>query len=82
MKFVIYNYDKTFSSTYINQHYIIFQARTFLLPILEDLSWAHEYDDRFEMNDQLWSLTKENLQVRWTFPAAVCYALTVITTTG
>jgi hypothetical protein len=59
------------------------QMNATLLPLLENLSWAHEYDDKFVKADQMWTLTiAEQIQDRWTFPAAVCYALTVITTTG
>ncbi|GMT33031.1 hypothetical protein PFISCL1PPCAC_24328 [Pristionchus fissidentatus] len=51
-------------------------------PLLSILSQTHEYDDRFADDAQLWTDGKEDLTTRWTFPASVLYALTVITSTG
>ncbi|CAI5453999.1 unnamed protein product [Caenorhabditis angaria] len=53
-----------------------------ILPLLEELSRAHEYDDRFAIKKQLWTGKEEGMETRWTFAAAVLYALTVITSTG
>lgn len=51
-------------------------------PLLSILSSTHEYDDRFTLNDQLWTDSEEELVTRWSFAASVLYALTVITSTG
>ncbi|GMR32498.1 hypothetical protein PMAYCL1PPCAC_02693, partial [Pristionchus mayeri] len=51
-------------------------------PLLSILSQTHEYDDRFADDAQLWTDSKQELTTRWTFPASVLYALTVITSTG
>ncbi|VDK75584.1 unnamed protein product [Litomosoides sigmodontis] len=51
-------------------------------PLLSVLSSTHEYDDRFTMNDQLWTDSENELVTRWSFPASALYALTVITSTG
>ncbi|VDD86663.1 unnamed protein product [Enterobius vermicularis] len=53
-----------------------------LWPILVNLSWAHETDDRFAANEQSWIVQEEQMVPRWSFAAAVLYALTVITSTG
>ncbi|CAJ0946911.1 unnamed protein product, partial [Mesorhabditis belari] len=53
-----------------------------LRPLLYELSSTHEYDDRFTKEGQLWTNYAENLETRWSFDAAVLYALTVITSTG
>uniref|UniRef100_A0A914ZFD1 Potassium channel domain-containing protein n=1 Tax=Parascaris univalens TaxID=6257 RepID=A0A914ZFD1_PARUN len=51
-------------------------------PLLSLLSRAHEYDDRFTLTGQLWTDSEEHMVTRWSFAAAVLYALTVITSTG
>ncbi|KHN76004.1 Uncoordinated protein 58 [Toxocara canis] len=51
-------------------------------PLLSVLSRAHEYDDRFTLAGQLWTDSEEQMVTRWSFAAAVLYALTVITSTG
>lgn len=53
-----------------------------LKPLLNELSKTHEYDDRFTEDDQLWTDDPLKLRARWTYPAALLYSLTVITTTG
>uniref|UniRef100_A0A0N5ATF5 MSC domain-containing protein n=1 Tax=Syphacia muris TaxID=451379 RepID=A0A0N5ATF5_9BILA len=53
-----------------------------LRPILVNLSWAHEIDDRFATDEQLWTSEEKEMVPRWSFAAAVLYALTVITSTG
>ncbi|KAL6724239.1 hypothetical protein Aduo_019144 [Ancylostoma duodenale] len=53
-----------------------------LRPLLRKLSRTHEYDDRFTDNGQLWNDIEDNMTTRWSFAAAVLYALTVITSTG
>lgn len=53
-----------------------------LRPLLEELSWAHEYDVRFDKETQLWGTDKDNLKELWSFPNSVFYALTVATSTG
>ncbi|CAB3399217.1 unnamed protein product [Caenorhabditis bovis] len=55
---------------------------TRIRPLLVSLSKAHEYDDRFTDAKQLWTGEEEGMETRWTFAAAVLYALTVITSTG
>ncbi|KAK6760927.1 hypothetical protein RB195_022119 [Necator americanus] len=52
-----------------------------LRPLLRILSRTHEYDDRFTENGQLWNDVEDNMTTRWSFAAAVLYALTVITST-
>lgn len=51
-------------------------------PLLESLSRAHEYDDKFTDTNQLWTGEQDGMTTRWTFAAATLYALTVITSTG
>uniref|UniRef100_A0A1I7ZIH2 Potassium channel subfamily K member 18 n=1 Tax=Steinernema glaseri TaxID=37863 RepID=A0A1I7ZIH2_9BILA len=51
-------------------------------PLLSVLSRTHEYDERFTRAGQLWSDSEEEMTTRWSFAAAVLYALTVITSTG
>ncbi len=58
------------------------QVNDSLRPLLQKLSEMHEWDERFMQEDQLWNPLISEMQTRWTFPAAVLYALTVITTTG
>uniref|UniRef100_A0A0K0D3E1 Ion_trans_2 domain-containing protein n=1 Tax=Angiostrongylus cantonensis TaxID=6313 RepID=A0A0K0D3E1_ANGCA len=53
-----------------------------LRPLLRILSKTHEYDDRFTENGQLWNDAEDDMTTRWSFAAAVLYALTVITSTG
>lgn len=53
-----------------------------LKPLLVRLSQTHEYDDRFTDEDQIWTEDPDKLRARWTYPAALLYSLTVITTTG
>lgn len=58
------------------------QVERNLRPILVNLSWAHEIDDRFATDEQLWTSEEKEMVPRWSFAAAVLYALTVITSTG
>lgn len=51
-------------------------------PLLSILSRAHEHDDRFTLKDQFWTDAEDQLVTKWSFAAAVLYALTVITSTG
>nr|pir hypothetical protein C44E12.3 - Caenorhabditis elegans [Caenorhabditis elegans] len=51
-------------------------------PLLESLSRAHEYDDKFTDTNQLWTGEQDGMTTRWTFAAATLYALTVITSTA
>ncbi|XGW34095.1 hypothetical protein V3C99_018125 [Haemonchus contortus] len=53
-----------------------------LRPLLRILSRTHEYDDKFTESGQLWIDNEGDLTTRWSFAAAVLYALTVITSTG
>lgn len=58
------------------------QTADSLTTYLRNLSYVHEYDARFTDARQLWQPIDVNITSRWTFQAAVLYALTVITTTG
>lgn len=58
------------------------QVDSRLRPLLRILSRTHEYDDRFTESGQLWNDTEGDMTTRWSFAAAVLYALTVITSTG
>jgi hypothetical protein len=51
-------------------------------PLLLELSRKHEFDERFTPHDQLWTDQDAELTTKWSFSAAVLYALTVITSTG
>ncbi|KAK0404622.1 hypothetical protein QR680_017544 [Steinernema hermaphroditum] len=51
-------------------------------PLLSVLSRTHEYDERFTREGQLWSDSEDEMTTKWSFAAAVLYALTVITSTG
>ncbi|KAI6205568.1 hypothetical protein M3Y94_00807100 [Aphelenchoides besseyi] len=53
-----------------------------LRPLLSTLSRTHEYDDKFTLDQQMWTDSESELHNKWTFAAAVLYALTVITSTG
>ncbi|RCN45126.1 hypothetical protein ANCCAN_08880 [Ancylostoma caninum] len=61
---------------------MLLQVDLRLRPLLHKLSSTHEYDDRFTDNGQLWNDIEDNMTTRWSFAAAVLYALTVITSTG
>ncbi|KAK6033723.1 hypothetical protein OSTOST_00024, partial [Ostertagia ostertagi] len=58
------------------------QVDSRLRPLLRILSRTHEYDDKFTESGQLWIDTEAEMTTRWSFAAAVLYALTVITSTG
>uniref|UniRef100_A0A914UY41 Potassium channel domain-containing protein n=1 Tax=Plectus sambesii TaxID=2011161 RepID=A0A914UY41_9BILA len=58
------------------------QVERRLHPLLNILSRTHEYDERFTEEDQMWTDDESELSAKWTWSAAVLYALTVITTTG
>lgn len=57
-------------------------AESELKPLLQELSFAHEYDDRFSLDRQKWTSDSKMLTPLWTFYASVLYALTVLTATG
>ena len=58
------------------------QVRARMLPVLQSLSWTHEYDDRFAPDVQLWADREDELKELWSLPNSVFYALTVATSTG
>ncbi|CAD6189168.1 unnamed protein product [Caenorhabditis auriculariae] len=74
----IINETKSLSAGRNNGTYVENRIR----PLLRLLSQAHEYDDRFTDQNQLWTGEEHGMTTRWTFAAASLYALTVITSTG
>ncbi|VDN59225.1 unnamed protein product [Dracunculus medinensis] len=63
-----------------SNHSVIIERH--MRPLLSILSRAHEHDDRFTLKDQFWTDAEDQLVTKWSFAAAVLYALTVITSTG